>query len=335
MSKKTLFLLAVIAFIVLGLWYYSAPDQNQTSTLGHGGKLFPELLTNSAEIDTIVIRENTHGTLTFVRRNNTWVVDELDFFPANITRIRQLIQELANITLVEAKTSRLENFPLLGVEDVTNESGTGTEIRLMSGDETRFGLIIGRFEMPVGTYIRALGSEQSWLTDSRLIVTTDQREWLESQLVGLSRNDVQTIRFTPIEEEAFAVHREGLDKPYAITMADKNHTFQLKDQRAGEVLAELTQDLAPLRVSSVSIADELHKMAQTEFVSFDDTSVKFLSWKDSHGYYILYPPKQSRPALKSKVSTRWKVAVSETHFNRLNRQLTDVAIPTPVALEEK
>lgn len=179
--------------------------------------------------------------------------------------------------------------------------------------------------MPLGTYVRALDDAQSWLTDSRLIVRTDRREWLLPRLTEFNPDEIASIRFTPPGNDSFSLRRESVRGQYSIIVAHEESGYQIKEQRTGDLLAELVQQLSPIGASIVAIEDELHEMAQTEFTRFDGTSVRFLSWQDDNGYYVLYPPKYFPEEAAQAFPTLWKVAISETHFNRLNRTLDDVA----------
>lgn len=340
MNKKMFLLLILVLLLIGGVWFYSAPSHYRTDTLRQGGKLFPDLMAISSTIDTITLRDKKQGQLTFTLENGRWVIEEADRFPANVGLIRQLLHEMSHITQVEAKTQRPENYPYLGVEDLDHESATGTEVRLLSGGELQLGLLIGRYEMPLGTYVRQLGEAQSWLTDRRLILRTELKEWLQPRITELSPEEIAEIHFNSPERTPFYIRRETPGGEYTVFAQEGEISYEIKDQRAGDLLTELAENLSPIAATQIDIealppAFSENKWAESEWVPFEGNSLRFYSWEESGEFFLLYPLNVHPEKDDLATRTLWKVTISDTHYHRLNRTIDELAlVPVEELIEE-
>ena len=126
--------------MVLLAGLFATTLSNNGSDTSAGGLLFPDL---KAEInDLLQVSISKAGeSVTLRSESGQWVLAEYKNYPVDTRKLRQLLLSLADAKKLEEKTSKVEMYGRLGVEDTSADS-QGIEIRLSGPDSVR-SLIIG------------------------------------------------------------------------------------------------------------------------------------------------------------------------------------------------
>lgn len=130
---------------------------------------------------------------TLARGDAGWTVVEKGY-PADVTKVRELLLKLADAKLVEPKTSVKESYPKLGVEDVSAPDAKGVRLEI-EGLKEPAKLIVGNYNgrSGDGTFVRRAGEARSWLAKGNLAIDKDAANWLQRELVDVSSTRIAAV----------------------------------------------------------------------------------------------------------------------------------------------
>ena len=130
------FLVLVGATVVLaGLAVVSqrnAAQNGRAAVAATGERALPNLAPNPAALAWVRINRGAMKA-NFAQIGGHWSVVEKGNYPADEAKVRRLLLGLADLTLVEAKTTRPELFPRLDVDDPSNGKATQVVVQDRQG----------------------------------------------------------------------------------------------------------------------------------------------------------------------------------------------------------
>jgi hypothetical protein len=132
MKTKTLLLLIATVLVVLGAYQVTrskAPSTNVESAL-----LYPALLEALNDAQSVEIA-NSKERFRITRDGERWVMADRDGFPVETTLVRSLLMEVAALKIREEKTAKPENYPTIGVEDLSAPNAGGVELSVQGRPE--------------------------------------------------------------------------------------------------------------------------------------------------------------------------------------------------------
>jgi Domain of unknown function (DUF4340) len=180
--RKFLILGGAAAVLLAAGIFFSAHRASQQSDLG-GRAVFADLKAALGEVSEIRLSKGD-GSLTTLRRGEAgWVVAERNF-PADNTRVRELALALANLRVVEAKTSDAANYARLGVESPDSPTATSTLVEVKAGEKA-WSLIVGKGADNRTVYVRKPDEKVSLLAEPLLTADPEQKRWMDRLLVDL------------------------------------------------------------------------------------------------------------------------------------------------------
>jgi len=174
----------------------------------------PAFLALRADPDAVakVTLTTPEGSFSLVRVSpGRWVTPERADYPVAVDQVRDLIVALADMRLIEPKTTRADRYARLEVEDVGGEDAKSRLIKLESADgQTLAEAIVGK-QRPrltgteaAGTYIRRPGEAQSWLASGGLPLEPAVTDWLVDEVVDLEGERIRRIEVRPASGPAYA-----------------------------------------------------------------------------------------------------------------------------------
>lgn len=205
MEKKNLILIGII-LILAGIFYVSKnKPQAYNQASKKSGVNLVELSTGS--IDSIRITKGKIP-LNLVQKENIWVVQEKENYPADSKKIADLVnrlRELKGDTFYSSDKTKWGNFQVLDpIENQSEEAGTKVELINKNG-EIVASLIIGKVkeskENNENAYAPPRKSIFARKTDSadvylcNVIVTVDNApsNWIEKELIDIKKNKIRVI----------------------------------------------------------------------------------------------------------------------------------------------
>ena len=212
---------------------------------------FPELRADPDAVAKVILTTNA-GSVTLLREvADRWVTLERFGHAVDAAKVRELIVTLADMRLIEAKTSQPERYPRLELEDPGSEGANSRLLRLETADGSLLAeMIIGKQRpratgtQASGTYLRRPGEDQSWLASGGLGLDQNVVDWLDDQIVDLDGARLRRIEVRPVDGEAYAIERAAPGGPLA-----------LAGLAAGETATEASLDRLANALSSLRLED--------------------------------------------------------------------------------
>ena len=225
MKLRTAVLLLIAAIIVgFGGWYLGrTPD---TERVAAAQPAFPELgdkLANAAKIvilhDGATLELDRAGT----GQGGNWTIAQRDFYPALPDKVHALFVSLAELRLVEPRTSNPDQLGRLGLEDADKTGATSTLVRvtdaqvkpvaaILLGDAFKPGEGAAQASAGSGTaqlYVRKPGETQSWLAEGQITANTDPSEWMTGDLSNISRDKITSVEVSHGDAKLSFARQDG------------------------------------------------------------------------------------------------------------------------------
>lgn len=285
MSAHKLRVLLVVAVVAVVLALWTTRVQRPLEEVGAGDAMLPGLLERLDRVSAMSASGGSGSDLDIELADDVWVVRQRFGYPADMQKLREYLLKLAEARLVEPKTANPGNYAQLGVEDPSPEDAGGVLLTLR-GLEPDVSIIIGRYNgQGSGTFVRAPGDAQSWLTQADLTVDRDPTRWLRRDIVDVPSSQVRAVTL---------VHGDG--ETIRTGKAEESASlFEVADVPAGRELSSefvasgLAGFLAALRLDNVlpAAGTEVPDSAiRLEYETFDGRRFDMRIWDDD-GRYLL------------------------------------------------
>jgi len=129
MTPRVVLGLAVVTLITTGAAIWITLQQPAAGPVQVGDEpAFPALRERPDAVAKVIVT-SPEGTFTLTRAANRWVATDRHDYPVAPDKLRELVVQLADMRLIEAKTSRPDRHARLEVEDVT-EGASSRQVRL-------------------------------------------------------------------------------------------------------------------------------------------------------------------------------------------------------------
>lgn len=245
-------LAALLLAVVLGgmAWKISSDKAPQTEVTRSA--LYAGLLDRLNDVSRIELKSGDNST-TLKRANDQWTVANRDDFPAEPAAVKRLLLGLADLQIVEAKTSLPDSYARIGVAD----AGTGSDSMQVelhgAKDDTLAALIVGHKResgQQSQRYVRRAGEAQSYLVNGRVEASADPITWLDARIVDVDTARVRQVVIAPTDGAQITIAKH---KP-------RDNFFELVDVPAGKaprskaLVSSLGAVLLDLRFNSVAAA---------------------------------------------------------------------------------
>lgn len=211
MTARRVTLLFVIGIVIIALaaWVSSRSQTGEDSIAGT--VVLPGLERSVNDVTEIRITK-ADGTRTTLKRAATdWTVSERGY-AADSGKLRKLLLDLGSLKVVERKTNIARNYPVLGVENVTQPKATGARIDIVSSGKT-WSLIVGKSMDANDCYVRVVDSAQSLLASPLIMVDADPKLWLDPAVLDIAQNRVKEVDEQPAKGPGFNASRDEATQP--------------------------------------------------------------------------------------------------------------------------
>lgn len=213
MNKKTLGFIVITVGVVAAAWYITGIRAPQTEV--GTPPLFPELSARLNEVTRVEIRSRA-GEVVLARESDAWVIDNRDRYPAPFEKVKRTVLDVADLKVVEPKTSRTEMYSRLGVEDVEAGGSASTLVTLKDGGgRTLAALLVGKAREggPGGVlkharYVRRSGEPQAFLVEGELEVPADPMAWTDRELMDIASTRIREIGIEHPATPAVVIRRD-------------------------------------------------------------------------------------------------------------------------------
>lgn len=211
MNRKQ-FLILVIVLAVLGgagiaLFWQDLSAYNEAGSR-IGGKVISSL--KVADVARVELRD-AKQRVTLVRKEDGWVVQERNGYPADFKAISDLIIKLIDLKVTQAETIGASLFPRVQLVEPGKGDGAGTQVEMKdAGGKTLVNLIVGKTVLkkdpgnplpsaqdgvPAGRYVRAADSNDKVVVVSDPLAQVDAHpgRWLDKRFFKVERSKSITV----------------------------------------------------------------------------------------------------------------------------------------------
>jgi len=202
MKPRTTLILVLIAVVTLaGGWYFGVHKAAPVASAVPAGRLaFPGIAPRLAEAARIEL-QHQGKTLVLSRQADGWGVDEDAGYPAQATKVHDLMAGLAELRLTEPRTADPAEFVRLGLEDPGKPNADSTLISVLDSKAKPIVALLvghtrmrGQSEVPDQIFVRRPGENQSWLAEGRLpLESTDALMWLDRDIGSIDHGRIAAV----------------------------------------------------------------------------------------------------------------------------------------------
>ena len=281
MTSRNLSILGLAAIVVLALalWLAYPRSSGQKSDL-----LYPTLKGELSQVTAIHIHAAGDTPVVELKRNDSnWQIAERYGYPADNAKVRRLLQSLADAKLIEEKTSNAANYAALGVEDMSGATAAGARVELV-GTSAPVNLIVGKTAGMKGSYVRRAGEAPSWLTNDSIEAATRPQDWLQTSVVDVSADRVQSATVTIASAKPYTAAKDTrADADFAVDGLSRGK------QADSSTVSTLATALAGLTLADVRPAKDFATdtpAAHATFRTFDGLIIDLDGWTKDDKHYV-------------------------------------------------
>jgi hypothetical protein len=281
MSFRNLILIivtVVVIFAAIAVTQKKAPETNITKET-----LYPNLIDELNGVERIEIRSRENQSI-LRKQGDGWTMENRDDFPARFNDVKRSLIQLAELKVVEAKTSDPEKYDRLGVEDVDAED-SGSTLVTVSGTsgEPYVSLIVGN-EKKGGAahYVRRLGQAQAALAEGELELPADPNEWIDTAIADIQTKRIHRMRIHPLDGDPVVTHKSS-PKDNFFDLENVPDGYTVKSKATVSSLGALLLDLRFTDVAAAStIGDDIVPRTVVVVETFDGliAAIEQLDYED-------------------------------------------------------
>lgn len=205
MKSGKLLLLAIVAIVLVALAIRSNHQQQTAPPSSIGKRLLPGLVLDSVSRVEIA---HTGAPIAIVRKQDTWTVQNLFDYPADLSKLQSALLALSGMKVGEvARGVNIDTNATL--VDLQGASGKPlATLRLGSTPSAAADRAGSR--RPQGRYVAVAGDPQVYLVKEPLSEFDGApRDWANRQLLSLSSSDIQSIELSAPTSTVLTLVRDG------------------------------------------------------------------------------------------------------------------------------
>jgi hypothetical protein len=200
MNTKILALLGTLALAVIAVVVVREMGRGPGPAAQASPAAVPGLIDRVNDVAEVGVE---HGAARFTIRRvgDRWSLVEKGGYPVSFEKVKSAVMGLAQLKVLEEKTSRPERYATIGVQDPA--AGTGNAEEEVWGGPTRLTLKDGAgavlASVIVGNargssvYIRRTGEAQSYLAEGQVEAPGQPSGWMDTKLVELPASRVASV----------------------------------------------------------------------------------------------------------------------------------------------
>jgi hypothetical protein len=263
-QRSIIVLAAMLAVLVLIILVAQRGEQPPGAELG---SLVPGLQENLDAVTAVTITGAGGTVVASIERGvSGWTVAQRDGFPADVSRLRNVLTALAEARRIERKTANPQFYERLGVRPIEDAQANGTLVSIAGLDEP-IAIIVGDAAGTDYRYVRLQNDEVSWLIDRDPEVADDTGEWLAAELLDIAGDRIQSVTINHPNGEVVQVSRSSRDQTN-LAVADIPAGRELLYDGVANVIGDVLEKLTLEDVESAT-AEPGATPVRSVFKTFD------------------------------------------------------------------
>jgi hypothetical protein len=172
----------------------------------HGTPLLPALANELGSVTSMSIRKGSAAPVVTIHKQGVqWTVAQRADYPADIPKLRKLLQDLSDAKIREEKTSNPASYAIIGVEDPLRAGAAGAEIEVVAQDG-KHAVIVGK-PVGAGNFVRRANEKTSFVVEPGISFETEPRFWIDSRLLDIPTAKIRSIEVKLASAPAYTLHR--------------------------------------------------------------------------------------------------------------------------------
>jgi hypothetical protein len=330
-ARRVTLLFAIgIAVIVLAVWI-SGRNQAGGDSIA-GTRVLPGLESSVNDITEIRITKADRTQATLDRKATDWMVAQRGY-PADSGKLRKLLLDLGSLQAVERKTAIARNYPVLGVESVTQPKATGARIDIVSRGRT-WSLIVGNSVADDDCYVRVADSAQSLLASPLIMVDADPKLWLDPTVLDIAQSRISEVEEQPAKGPGFSVSRDKSSQA-DFTVHGVPHGRELSGADAADTMGSALSALTLTDVTRAAPAPDGTVLSHAAFKTFDGLEIDISGYKQAANGYIEVAARaadKTAAAEAQQINARvqgWDYQVPDYRYDEIFQSLDGLLQPLP------
>ncbi len=268
-NRSLLVLVAVTLAIITLAWNITA--NRAPSTLIAKEVLYPNLVNAVNTVVQIEVHDNEQ--LTEIKLDDQqWKLTSAAGYAAEASKVKALVLSIAELEVLETKTSLAERYPRLGVEDVDQNGAESRRVALKNASgETLVDLIVGKRKASPSAsrsavsalYVRKIGTPESLLVEGNVVADADPSGWWDDNLLDVESDRIRQIRIERPDSDPIVLAREAFDADFALI-----HIPVGKKLKSAAVLGSMANALSNLSFDNVSNSATVTVPAKTTTTTY-------------------------------------------------------------------
>jgi hypothetical protein len=210
MNRQRFMAVMIAALLAISGALYLSTQRNLPRD-PHGLALLPSLAGELNTVSSLTVRKGAAPPVTVHQQGERWTVAERADYPADLPKLKKLLLALSDAKIREEKTSNPDSYAIIGVEDPSQPGATGTQIEL-TAQNGKLAVIVGK-SAGEGTFVRRAGEKTSYIVEPGISVEAEPRYWIDTRLLDIPTDKIQSIESKPASGAAFSVHRVAASSP--------------------------------------------------------------------------------------------------------------------------
>lgn len=264
-----------------------------------------------------------------IRREDTaWHISTRDDYPADISKLAQLVTALAEAEIVERATANPDRYGLIGIDD-PGKGGSGTRLSVI-GEGFDYELVVGKDAQRTYQYVRLAGEESGYLVNRKIELPQDASDWMPAGIIDIPSERVRRVSISHADGELLVIEKAARDDSN-FTVLDIPDSRELSYPTIGNGIAGALSDL---ELEDVRRSAEGDAQASSVFetwsglhITVDVTAQDDTSWLS---FSAEAPGENGEPEAVSEAAEinerlgGWQYAVADYKKNLIVRRWDDI-----------
>ncbi len=254
-SKKVILILFAFCCLLFAVLFYTKDPVN-TQTTNEQELFIPGLEKSLADVNSILI-DSSEESIVINKVEEHWEVASKDDYPANVVAIRQLLYGIAELEILEVKTS---NELLLGEIGLANDDEDSVRIRFNDEENNSIAdVLFGKSQPSLSGdgknwFVRQFKSPQSWLVKGYLNLYKSTDQWLNKTILALNPDQLQQIELHPETDEVVQIIKQQNNYTLA-NLIEGETADSFKLEQIADSISNLQLDNVRVRADTVLSGD--------------------------------------------------------------------------------
>jgi hypothetical protein len=321
MTRKSLFVLAVLALSLVAGWYFTS-QVGLPKAPARAEVWLPGL--QAPQVETIEIQRVDQPLVRLQRSESGWVLPDKADYPADQAAAAKLLKALIEARKVEPRTANPELYGRLGLADKGEPRQQGVRVTLKLSGQPPLALLIGNPGQQSGQLVRRADQAQSWLVSQRIELPATELEWLDRRITTVPYSSMRELQLRHANGERLTLFRDEAEDAH----------FQVRELPKGKLLAfdgaadGMARFFVDLRFADAAPLAQLtfegKPVLQFSLTTFAGKTLKGSLFSQADQYWLLFDKDSDLPATELPGRTDWAYRVESYQYQSLAKKLTEL-----------